>query len=142
MTSNAPQLARHRKPAVPSPEDPTIGKLFADASRDMSSLVRNEIALAKSELKVSIKAGGTGAGLFAGAAFIALLAIIMFSVALAYFISMTGLHLAWCFLIVFGLYLLVAALLGFLGVKKVKRVKAPERAIHQAQEAKSLLKRA
>jgi hypothetical protein len=141
MTSNAPQTARHRKPAVPAPEDPTIGKLFADASRDMSSLVRNEIALAKSELKVSLKAGGTGAGLFAGAAFLALLAIIMFSVALAYFISMTGLHLAWCFLIVFGLYLLIAALLGFLGVKKVKRVKAPERAIHQAQEAKSLLKR-
>ena len=141
MTSDAPPTARHRKPAVPSPEDPTIGKLFADASRDMSSLVRNEIALAKSELKVSIKAGGTGAGLFAGAAFLALLAIIMFSVALAYFISMTGLHLAWCFLIVFGLYLLIAALLGFLGVKKVKRVKAPERAIHQAQEAKSLLKR-
>jgi Putative Actinobacterial Holin-X, holin superfamily III len=141
MTSNAPEPARHRAPAVPSPEDPTIGKLFADASRDMSSLVRNEIALAKSELKVSLKAGGTGAGLFAGAGFLALLAIIMFSVALAYFISMTGLHLAWCFLIVFGLYLLIAALLGFLGVKKVKRVKAPERAIHQAQEAKSLLKR-
>ena len=142
MTSNAPPPARHRRPAVPAPDDPTIGKLFADASRDMSSLVRNEIALAKSELKVSIKAGGTGAGLFGGAAFLALLAIIMFSVAFAYFISMTGLHLAWCFLIVFGVYLLVAALLGFLGVKKVKRVKAPERAIHQAQEAKSLLKRA
>ena len=65
----------------------------------------------------------------------------MFSVALAYFVSMTGLHLAWSFLIVFGVYLLVAALLGFLGMQKVKRVKAPERAIHQAQEAKSLLKR-
>jgi Putative Actinobacterial Holin-X, holin superfamily III len=141
MTSNAPPPARHRRAAVPAPDDPTIGKLFADASRDMSSLVRNEIALAKSELKVSMKAGGTGAGLFAGAAFLALLAIVMISVAFAYFISMTGLHLAWCFLIVFGVYLLVAALLGFLGVKKVKRVKAPERAIHQAQEAKSLLQR-
>ena len=65
----------------------------------------------------------------------------MFSVALAYFISMTGLHLAWCFLIVFGLYLLLAGLLAFVGVKKVKKVRAPERAIHQAQEAKSLLKR-
>ncbi len=141
MTSDTPQTARHRKPAVPSPEDPTVGKLFADASRDMSSLVRNEIALAKSELKVSLKAGGTGVGLFAGAAFLALLAVIMLSVALAQFLSMTGLHLAWCYLIVFGLYVLVAGLLAFLGIKKVKRVKAPERAIHQAQEAKSLLKR-
>jgi hypothetical protein len=126
---------------TPSPEDPTIGKLVADASRDLSSLVRNEIALAKTELKVSIKHGGTGAGLFAAAGFLGLLAIIMISVAFAYFLSMTGLHLAWCFLIVFGVYLLVAGLLAFVGVKKVKKVRAPERAIHQAQETKTLLQR-
>lgn len=122
-------------------EEPTIGRLVADASRDISSLVQNEIALAKSELKVSIKAGGTGAGLFAGAAFLGLLAIIMVSVAFAYFLSMTGLHLAWCFLIVFGVYLLIAGLLAFIGIKKVKQVRAPERAIHQAQETKQILKR-
>ena len=45
-----------------------------------------EIELAKSELKVSVKAGGIGIGLFAGAAFVAVLAIIMLSVAIAYFI--------------------------------------------------------
>jgi hypothetical protein len=122
-------------------EEPTIGRLVADASRDMSTLLRSEIALAKAELKVSVKNGGVGAGLFAGAAFIGVLAIIMLSVAIAYFLSMTGLHLAWCFLIVFGLYLLVAGLLAFLGVQKVKRVRAPERAIHQAQEAKTIFKR-
>ena len=43
-------------------DDPTIGRLVADASRDISTLVSKEIALAKSELKVSIKAGGIGAG--------------------------------------------------------------------------------
>lgn len=122
-------------------EEPTIGRLVADASRDISSLVQNEIALAKSELKVSVKAGGTGIGLFAAAAFIAVLAIIMLSVALAYFISMTGLHLAWSFLIVFGFYLLVTGLLAFLGIRSVKRVRAPKRTIHQAQETKNLLKR-
>ena len=144
MTSNTPQTTpgkRRRLPEVPSPDDPTLGKLFADASRDLSALVRSEIQLAKSELRVSLKAGGTGLGLFGGAAFLAVLAIIMFSVALAYFISMTGLHLAWCFLIVFVFYLLVAGLLGLRGVRKVKKVRAPERAIHQAQESASLLKR-
>ena len=124
-----------------SPEDPTIGRLVADASRDISSLVQNEIALAKSELKISVKNGGTGAGLFAGAAFLGVLAIIMLSVAFAYFLSKTGLHLAWCFLIVFAVYLLVAGLLAFLGIRSVKKVRAPERAIHQAQETKQLLKR-
>jgi len=122
-------------------EEPTIGKLVADASRDISSLIQNEIALAKSELKVSVKAGGIGLGLFAGAAFLGLLAIIMLSVAFAYLLSMTGLHLAWCFLIVFAAYLLVAGLLAFLGIKSVKKVRAPERAIHQAQETKTILKR-
>jgi hypothetical protein len=131
--------ARALAPA--EPEEPTIGRLVSDASRDISSLIQNEIALAKSELKVSLKYGGTGAGLFAGAAFLVLLAIIMLSVAFAYFLEMTGLHLAWCFLIVFGTYLLLAGLLAFVGVKKVKKVRGPERAIHQAQETKTIFKR-
>ena len=141
MTSNVPTARPDRRPAVPTAEDPTIGKLVADASRDISSLLRSEIALAKSELKVSVKAGGTGVGLFAGAAFFGVLAIIMLSVAFAFLISLTGLHLAWCFLIVFGAYLLLAGLLAFVGLKKVKKVRAPERAMHQAQETKTLLKR-
>jgi uncharacterized membrane protein YciS (DUF1049 family) len=122
-------------------EEPTIGRLVADASRDISTLVHNEIALAKSELKVSVKAGGIGIGLFAGAAFVGVLAIIMLSVAFAYLLSMTGLHLAWCFLIVFGVYLVIAGVLAMIGLKSVKKVRAPERAIHQAQETKTLLKR-
>jgi putative superfamily III holin-X len=141
MTSNAPSTRPDARPDVPSPEDPTIGKLVADASRDISSLLRNEIALAKSELKVSVKNGGTGLGLFGAAAFLGVMALIMLSVAFAYLISMTGLHLAWCFLIVFGAYLLLAGLLAFGGVRKVKKVRAPERAIHQAQETTTILKR-
>ena len=46
---------------------------------------------------------------------------------------MTGLDLAWCFLIVFGVYVLIAGLLGFVGVRKIKQVKPPERAIEQAE---------
>src|SRR5690349_19179232 len=93
----------------PSPDDPTIGRLVADASRDISSLVTKEIALAKSELKVSLTAGGVGAAFFAGAVFLVLLGIIMLSVAIAYFIHLTGLGLHWSFLIVFLLYVLIAA---------------------------------
>lgn len=125
----------------PSPDDPTIGRLVTDASRDISSLIKNEIALAKSELKISVKAGGTGVGLFGAAAFLGLLATIMLSVAFAYFIHLTGLDLAWSFLIVFGAYISLAVLLAFVGVMKVKQVRAPARAIHQAQETKQLLSR-
>ena len=141
MTSNTPTRPAGSRTDVPSPDDPTIGRLVADASRDISSLIHNEIALAKSELKVSVKNGGTGAGLFAAAAFLALLAVIMISVAFAYFLEMTGLHLAWCFLIVFAAYLGLAGLLGFVGYRKVRKVRAPERAIKQAKETQSILKK-
>jgi hypothetical protein len=79
--------------------------------------------------------------MFAVAAFLGLLAIIMLSIAIAFFLHMTGLDLAWCFLIVFGAYVLVAGLLAMIGIRKVKQVRAPERAIHQAQETKNVLKR-
>ena len=142
MSHVAQPAPTERRPVdLPSKDDPTLGKLVSDASRDVSSLVRQEIALAKSELKVSVKAGGTGIALFAVAAFLGLLAVIMLSVAIAYFIHFTGLDLAWCFLIVFIAYLLLAGLLAFIGLRKVKQVRAPERAIHQAQETKNILKR-
>jgi Putative Actinobacterial Holin-X, holin superfamily III len=120
--------------------DPTIGRLVTDASRDISGLIQKEIQLAKSELKVSVKAGGIGVGLFAAAAFLAVLAVIMLSVALAYFIHWAGLGLHWAFLIVFGGYLLIAGLLAFIGVKKVKQVRGPDRAITQGKEIPRALK--
>lgn len=122
--------------------DPTIGRLVTDASRDISTLISKEIALAKSELKVSVKAGGIGAGLFAAAAFLAVLAIIMLSVAIAYLIHWngSGLDLHWAFLIVFGFYLLLAGLLVFVGIKKVKQVRPPDKAIRQGKQIPSALK--
>ena len=126
---------------VPATDDPTIGKLVGDVSKDVSSLIRSEIALAKTELKFSAKAGGIGIALFAAAGFLLVLAVIMLSVAIAYFIHFTGLDLAWCFLIVFGLYALVAALLGFVGYRSVRKVRAPEASIEQLKETKAVLKR-
>lgn len=126
----------------PAGEEPTIGRLVADASRDISSLISKEIELAKSELKVSVQAGGIGIGMFAGAGFLAVLAIIMLSFAFVYLIHWngSGLDLQWAFLIVFVFYLLVAALLVFIGIRKVKQVKAPEKAIHQGREIPKALK--
>ncbi len=127
---------------TPSADDPTIGRLVAEASRDLSALVSKEIELAKSELKVSIRAGGIGAGLFAAAGFVAVLAVIMLSVALAYLIHWNGdgLALHWAFLIVTGFYLVVTALLVVVGIKKVKQVGPPEKAIAQGKEIPRALK--
>src|SRR6185436_15022910 len=95
--------------------DPTIGRLVSDASRDVSSLLRNEIQLAKSELRLSAKAGGVGIAMFAAAAFFAVMALIMLSVAFAYFLNWNGegLDLHWAFTVVFAVYLVIAALLAY-----------------------------
>jgi hypothetical protein len=126
----------HREPL--QEQEPTIGKLVVDAFDDLGTLVRHMIELAKSELRVSVRAGGMAIVLFLLAGFISLLAIIMVSIAIAFFIHMAGLDLAWCFLIVFGAYLLRAALLGLIGYRKVRKVRAPERTMAEAREMRAL----
>jgi putative superfamily III holin-X len=120
-------------------QEPTIGKLVVDAFEDFGTLLRHIIELAKSELRISVRAGGMAVVLFLLAGFISLLAIIMVSIAIAFFIQMAAdLDLAWCFLIVFGGYLLLAALLGLIGYRKVRKVRAPERTIAEMQEMKAI----
>ena len=124
----------------PAPEEPTIGKLVVDAFDDIGTLLRHIIELAKSELKVSVRAGGMAIALFAAAGFIALLSIIFASIAIAFFIAMTGLDLAWCFLIVFGAGALLAGVLAFVGYLKVRKVGPPERTMAQASEIPKALR--
>ncbi len=128
---------------TPPSEDPTIGRLVSDASRDISTLINKQIELTKSEVKVSVKAGGVGIALFVVAAFFGMLALIMVSVAAAYLIHWNGegpdLH--WAFLMVSGAYVVLALLFVLVAVRKVKKVKAPERAIKQAKATQRALKR-
>lgn len=127
--------------AAPSEGDPTIGRLIADTTRDFSTLVRSEIELAKTELKVSVKAGGISTALFGAAAFILILAIIMLSIAFAFFLDWLFAGTATSFLIVFGVYVLIAGLLAFIGIRKIKQVKAPEQTIESVKETKQVLRR-
>jgi hypothetical protein len=135
MSHNAP-VTRDDTTGV---EELSVGELVAAAQRDLTLLVKKEIELAKAELKVNLKVGGLSVALFGAAAFLLLLAVIMLSVGLAYLINLTGLDLVWCFLLVFLIYTLVAGVLAFVGYRKVRQVRGPQRAIHQAQETKETL---
>ena len=66
----------------------------------------------------------------------------MLSVAFAYFLHWNGdgLDLHWAFTVVFLVYVLVAALLAYIGLRQVKKVKAPERAIEQGRQIPQALK--
>ncbi|ADB29585.1 protein of unknown function DUF1469 [Kribbella flavida DSM 17836] len=121
-------------------DEPTVGQLVANASRDLSSLVRSEIELGKAELKKTAVAAGTGAGMFGGAAFLGLLAIILLSIAAAYGVSALGIHPALAFVIVAVLYLVIAAVLVLVGKNQLGKAKGPQRAIETSKESVEALR--
>jgi hypothetical protein len=131
-------------PASPAysgrPDEPTFGQLVAAASRDLSALVHDEIELAKSEIKVDVKNGAVGGAMFGAAGFLGVLVIILLSIAAAYGLVAAGLHPAWAFLIVAGVYLLVAGILVVIGMRKVKKVGPPERTIRTSKDTAEFLK--
>ncbi len=120
--------------------EPTLGRLVADASRDISTLVQSEIALAKAEVKTNVTKGGIGAAALVVAGLVAALGIILLSFAVVYFIVMAGLHPAWSFLIVAAVYLLIAAIVALFGVRKLKQVRGPERTIETSKKIPPALK--
>ncbi len=132
----------HRVTGPDLDDEPTIGRLIVDATSDLSTLIRGEIELAKTELRFSIKAGGVGAAFLAVAAFLAALGVIMLSIALAFLLAklpFIGLFLG--FLIVFLLYAILAGVFALIGMKKVKQVRAPEQTIAAVKSNKQVLKR-
>ena len=112
-----------------NPDEPTLGRLVADASRDVSTLIHSEIELAKSELRVSVRAGGMGAALLAAAGVLGFLILILFSFTVVWFLIWAGLDPWWAYLIVTGFYAVVAGILTLIGVRKLKQVRAPEKTI-------------
>jgi hypothetical protein len=120
-------------------EEP-IGELVAEVSKSLSTLVHSEIELAKLELKVSVKNAGVGIGFF-GAALVLLVFSLTFGlIALAEGLNAMGLYRWLSFLIVFLLLLAIVGVCAWLGVKKVKKVKAPERTIATSKDTVAYLK--
>ncbi len=129
--------------ASTSKEDgqPSIGSLVQEATKDFSTVLRGEIELAKLELTSTVKYAGAGAGFFVGAVVLVLFSLTFGFIALAE--GLVALHIwRWAaFLIVFGFLLLVVAALVWLGIRSVKRVKAPKRTIATGKETVAYLKR-
>jgi uncharacterized membrane protein YqjE len=136
-----PDGARPAAPATPDSAEPSIGQLVSDASTHLSTLIHGEIELAKLELRSSVKNAGTGAGFFVAAAVLLLFSLVYGFQSLAEGIAALGVYRWLAFLIVFLLQVLFAALFGFLGYKKVKRVKAPERTLRTTKETVDYLKK-
>lgn len=115
-------------------EDKTLGELVATATRDLSLLVRQEVGLAKAEIKQDVAAAGKGAGLFGGAGLAAALGLLLVSISAAYGISWLGVPLGCAFFAVGALYLLTAGILVITGRKSLGQVGPPERTIESVKD--------
>jgi uncharacterized membrane protein YqjE len=142
LTATNP-AASARTETVPSHRaEPSIGSLVADAHTSFSTLLHGEIELAKLEVKSSVKNAGTGAVMFVAAAVLLVFSLTFGLIALAE--GLVAAHIwRWAaYLIVFGALVLIALLLVFVGIRKVKRVKAPQQTIDTTKSTVSALKSA
>ena len=113
----------------------TLGQLVADATHDISSIVRSEVALAKAEIAADAKKAGTAAGMFAGAGILAFLALILLLIAAAYGLVAAGLAPWAAFLIVAGVLLIIGLIMVLVGKHNIDHLKGkPERAIKSTQD--------
>lgn len=119
------------------PPEESLGTLVAAASDHISTLVRAEIELAKAELRFDAKRVGVAAGLFGAAAFMAHLCLILGSFALAYGLVAAGMWTWLAFLIVTVFYLLVAGLLVFVGIRRLKGLTGMKRTLRSLKTIKS-----
>ena len=113
----------------------TLGQLVAEATQDISSIVRSEVALAKAEMAADAKKAGLGAGMFATAGVFAFLALILLLIAAAFGLVALGLSPWLAFLIVALVLLIIGAVLVLVGKRSIDSVQGkPERAIKSTQE--------
>jgi len=104
----------------------SLGELVALAAKDMSSLVRYEISLAKSELKMDARRIGIASALAVVGMFVACLVVVLLCFAFAFGLVAAGIWTWAAFLIVAGTCVLVigiAALIAYSRIRKVSGMK-------------------
>jgi hypothetical protein len=100
-------------------DDRSLGEIVGDLSQDLTTLVKQELELARTELKEEASKAGKGAGMLGGAGVAGLLALILGSFALAYLLD-NWMPVELAFLIVTILWAIVGAVLAARGRKELK----------------------
>jgi Flp pilus assembly protein TadB len=130
---------------IPTPSEQqaattSLGDLLAEVSRDISTLMRQEVELAKAELKETAKQTGKGAGLFGGAGVAGFLALLFVSIALWWALGYL-MGNAWSALVVAVIWGIVAAVLYFTGKREFEEVEGMPQTVDTVKEIPDTLKR-
>jgi uncharacterized membrane protein YqjE len=99
----------------------SIGDLLSDISTDISTLMRQEVELAKAELRQSATQAGKGAGMLGGSAIFAHLAVAFLALASWWGLG-NEIGRGWAGLVVTAVLALIAAVLAVVGRREVRSV--------------------
>ncbi|MFK4295245.1 hypothetical protein ABH924_000377 [Arthrobacter sp. GAS37] len=126
-------------PAQAKAESTSLGDLLGEVTRDISTLMRQEVELAKAELKQSAAQAGKGAGMLAGAGVAGHFVLLFLSLALWYALGEL-MGLGWSAVVVAVLWAIVAAAMASIGRKELKAVKGMPQTAETIQEIPETLK--
>jgi uncharacterized membrane protein YqjE len=102
------------------PDDRSLGQIVSDVSNDFATLMKQEVELAKVELKQELTKAGTGAGMLGGAGFSGYFVLLFLSLALVFLLD-NWLPIEVSALITALLWAVVAAVLAVIGRKKLQQ---------------------
>jgi hypothetical protein len=124
----------------PDVEGTSVGAIIGEVTKDLSTLMRQELELAKAELKVEAKKAGQGAGLFGAAGFAGYMVLLFLSFALLYVLN-NAMDNGWAALIVALLWGVIGAVSFLMGRKRFQQVNPkPERTVETLQQVPGALK--
>lgn len=120
MSSQIPEMPPSE--AHMKADNASLGELLGDVTRDLSTLMRQEVELAKAEAKQSATRAGKGAGMLAGAGVGGHFVLLFLSLALMWALGAI-MPLGWSTLIVAVVWGIIAAVLASIGRKELKQIK-------------------
>lgn len=131
----------YETPAEQKARTESLGQLFGEVTKDVSTLMRQEIALAKAEVSDSAKKAGTGAGLYGGAGYAGLMAVLFLSLALWWGLADLIESVGWAAVIVAVIWGIAAGVLFVLGRKEMKTVKGAPQTVDSLKKIPETLKK-
>jgi len=99
----------------------SMGELLAAVSQDITNLLRQEIALAKAEVRKSASSAGKGAGMLAGAGVAGHMVLLFLSISVWWGLG-SSIGRGWSALVVAAVWLVIAAVLAAVGRSEMKSV--------------------
>jgi hypothetical protein len=112
----------------------SIGELFGEVASDLSALMRQEVALAKAEVKAEAAKAAKGGGLLGAAGFAGYMVLVIGSFAIAYAIG-DRIGFGWGAFIVTLIWAVIGAVLAVVGRRQLKRVNpTPELTVQTVKE--------